>query len=225
MPTCRDCPKRSGSARYEQLLHMTGLGPFTRRLAGRLSGGMKQKLGLACTLVNPPRLLLLDEPTVGVDPVSRRELWQIVYRLVREERMSVLLSTAYLDEAERCDEVVLLHKGTVLGQGTPASFSDPMQGRTWRDRDRWRRQAPAAAATRTAAGRDRCGHRRGGGARGNDAVLRAAARRSAGRQRRRSGRSSSAALRGRVHRPAEINPRDGPRGRVDARPAAARSGR
>jgi ABC-2 type transport system ATP-binding protein len=125
-------PEAQRRARYEQLLHMTGLGPFTRRLAGRLSGGMKQKLGLACTLVNPPRLLLLDEPTVGVDPVSRRELWQIVYRLVREERMSVLLSTAYLDEAERCDEVVLLHKGTVLGQGMPATFSAPMQGRTWR---------------------------------------------------------------------------------------------
>jgi ABC-2 type transport system ATP-binding protein len=119
-------------ARYGQLLQMTGLGPFTRRLAGRLSGGMKQKLGLACTLVNPPRLLLLDEPTVGVDPVSRRELWQIVYRLVREERMSVLLSTAYLDEAERCDEVILLHKGNVLGQGEPAAFSAPMQGRIWR---------------------------------------------------------------------------------------------
>jgi ABC-2 type transport system ATP-binding protein len=124
-------PESQRRPRYDQLLHMTGLGPFTRRLAGRLSGGMKQKLGLACTLVNPPRLLLLDEPTVGVDPVSRRELWQIVYRLVREERMSVLLSTAYLDEAERCDEVVLLHKGTLLGQGTPAAFSAPMQGRTW----------------------------------------------------------------------------------------------
>jgi ABC-2 type transport system ATP-binding protein len=124
-------PEAQRRTRYEQLLHMTGLCPFTRRLAGRLSGGMKQKLGLACTLVNPPRLLLLDEPTVGVDPVSRRELWQIVYRLVREERMSVLLSTAYLDEAERCDEVVLLHKGTLLGQGTPAAFSAPMQGRTW----------------------------------------------------------------------------------------------
>ena len=125
-------PEARRPERYEQLLHMTGLGPFTRRLAGRLSGGMKQKLGLACTLVNPPRLLLLDEPTVGVDPVSRRELWQIVYRLVREERMSVLLSTAYLDEAERCDEVILLHRGKLLGQGPPAAFSEPMQGRTWR---------------------------------------------------------------------------------------------
>ena len=118
--------------RYAELLRMTGLGPFTARLAGRLSGGMKQKLGLACTLIQPPRLLLLDEPTVGVDPVSRRELWQIVDRLVGEEGMTVLLSTAYLDEAERCDAVILLHEGKVLGQGPPAEFSAPMQGRTWR---------------------------------------------------------------------------------------------
>jgi ABC-2 type transport system ATP-binding protein len=116
-------------ARYLELMHMTGLVPFTRRLAGRLSGGMKQKLGLACTLVRPPRLLLLDEPTVGVDPVSRRELWTIVYRQVHDEGMSVLLSTAYLDEAERCDEVILMHAGKRLGQGTPESFSKPMQGR------------------------------------------------------------------------------------------------
>ena len=117
--------------RYRELMHMTGLAPFTRRLAGRLSGGMKQKLGLACTLVRPPRLLLLDEPTVGVDPVSRRELWAIVYRQVRDEGMSVLLSTAYLDEAERCDEVILMHAGKRLGQGTPASFSTPMRGRSF----------------------------------------------------------------------------------------------
>jgi len=125
-------PPAERPARDAELLRMTGLGPFTARLAGRLSGGMKQKLGLACTLVHPPRLLLLDEPTVGVDPVSRRELWQIVYRLVGEEAMTVLLSTAYLDEAERCDEVILLHEGKVLGQGPPAEFSAPMQGRTWR---------------------------------------------------------------------------------------------
>ncbi|VAW77470.1 ABC-type efflux pump, duplicated ATPase component YbhF [hydrothermal vent metagenome] len=119
------------AGRYRELMHMTGLAPFTRRLAGRLSGGMKQKLGLACTLVRPPDLLLLDEPTVGVDPVSRRELWQIVYRQVKDEGMSVLLSTAYLDEAERCDEVVLMHQGKRLGQGTPASFSEPMRGRSF----------------------------------------------------------------------------------------------
>jgi ABC-2 type transport system ATP-binding protein len=118
--------------RYAGLLAMTGLAPFTARLAGRLSGGMKQKLGLACTLVRPPRLLLLDEPTVGVDPVSRRELWAIVYRLVREEGMSVLLSTAYLDEAERCARVILLHQGRVIGQGTPGELSRPLAGRTFR---------------------------------------------------------------------------------------------
>ena len=120
--------------RYRELMSMTGLGPFTSRLAGRLSGGMKQKLGLACTLVNPPRLLILDEPTVGVDPVSRRELWSIVYRLVKDEGMSVLLSTAYLDEAERCDNLVVLHEGKILGSGPPKSFSDPMKGRTYRVR-------------------------------------------------------------------------------------------
>jgi ABC-2 type transport system ATP-binding protein len=117
--------------RYRELMRMTGLAPFTRRLAGRLSGGMKQKLGLACTLVRAPRLLLLDEPTVGVDPVSRRELWNIVYRLVREEGMTVLLSTSYLDEAERCSEVILLHDGQTLGTGPPDAFSAPLAGRTY----------------------------------------------------------------------------------------------
>jgi ABC-2 type transport system ATP-binding protein len=117
--------------RYHELMRLTGLGPFTDRLAGKLSGGMKQKLGLACTLVRAPELLLLDEPTVGVDPVSRRELWSIVYHLVQEQGMSVLLSTAYLDEAERCDAVILLHRGRVLGQGTPHSFSEQMVGRTY----------------------------------------------------------------------------------------------
>ncbi len=114
--------------RYGELMRMTGLAPFTSRLAGALSGGMKQKLGLACTLVRPPRLLLLDEPTVGVDPVSRRELWAIVRRLVKEEGMSVLLSTAYLDEAERCHEVIMLHEGRLLGQAPPGEFSSKLQG-------------------------------------------------------------------------------------------------
>ncbi|WP_297527805.1 ATP-binding cassette domain-containing protein [Thiohalobacter sp.] len=125
----QNLPEAERPARYAELMHMTGLGPFTDRLAGRLSGGMKQKLGLACTLVRPPRLLLLDEPTVGVDPVSRRELWQIVYRLVREQGMAVLLSTAYLDEAERCDRVVILHHGRVLGEGSPQGFREAMRGR------------------------------------------------------------------------------------------------
>jgi ABC-2 type transport system ATP-binding protein len=118
--------------RYEGLMHMTGLAPFTRRLAGALSGGMKQKLGLACTLVRPPRLLLLDEPTVGVDPVSRRELWSIVYRLVQDEQLTVLLSTSYLDEAERCEEVILIHEGKLLGHQSPAFFSERVRGRSFR---------------------------------------------------------------------------------------------
>ncbi len=118
--------------RYAELLKMTGLGPFTRRLARKLSGGMKQKLGLACTLVGSPRLLLLDEPTVGVDPVSRRELWAIVYDLVENRGTSVLLSTAYLDEAERCADVVLMHEGRTLGQGDPGEFTRRVAGRSFR---------------------------------------------------------------------------------------------
>ncbi|MGA2866456.1 MAG: ATP-binding cassette domain-containing protein [Verrucomicrobiota bacterium] len=124
-------PQERRGARYEELMRMTGLGRFTARLGGRLSGGMKQKLGLACTLVRAPQLLLLDEPTVGVDPVSRRELWQIVYRLVQQEGMTVLLSTAYLDEAERCQEVILMHEGEVLGHGPPQQFREKARGRTY----------------------------------------------------------------------------------------------
>ncbi len=124
-------PVSARKGRYEELMHMTGLAPFTDRFARDLSGGMKQKLGLACTLVRPPRLLLLDEPTVGVDPVSRRELWEIVYRLVKEETITVLLSTAYLDEAERCGQVVLMHQGRLLGQGPPGDFSKEVSGRSF----------------------------------------------------------------------------------------------
>ncbi|HRH80888.1 MAG TPA: ATP-binding cassette domain-containing protein [Thiobacillaceae bacterium] len=124
-------PRAERQARYDELMRMTGLAPFMGRLAGRLSGGMKQKLGLACTLVRAPRLLLLDEPTVGVDPVSRRELWAIIDRLIRGEGMSVLLSTAYLDEAERCAVVVLLHEGRVLDQGPPQALRERMSGRIW----------------------------------------------------------------------------------------------
>jgi ABC-2 type transport system ATP-binding protein len=124
-------PKDHRSERYEELMKMTGLSAFTQRLAGKLSGGMKQKLGLACTLVNPPEFLLLDEATVGVDPVSRRELWAIVYRLVEEEGISVLLSTAYLDEAERCQEVILMHEGHVLGQDAPSQFSGQLNKQTF----------------------------------------------------------------------------------------------
>jgi ABC-2 type transport system ATP-binding protein len=116
---------------YNELLHMTGLGPFTARMAGRLSGGMKQKLGLACTLVHPPELLMLDEPTVGVDPVSRRELWEIIDHLTRTAHTTVLYSTAYLDEAERCNTVLLIHDGRLLGSGPPGAFTAKMAGRTF----------------------------------------------------------------------------------------------
>jgi ABC-2 type transport system ATP-binding protein len=117
--------------RYERLLDMTALGPFTKRLAGRLSGGMKQKLGLACTLVRSPELLVLDEPTVGVDPLSRRELWEIIDDLVRHEGLTVLLSTAYMDEAEKCGHVVVLREGQVLAEGEPGSIAGLADKRTF----------------------------------------------------------------------------------------------
>ena len=110
--------------RYAQLTEMTDLGRFTGRLAGKLSGGMKQKLGLACTLVRSPELLLLDEPTVGVDPLSRQELWEILDKLVKDEHLTVLISTSYLDEAARCAHVVVLHEGHILTQGPPDAIRD-----------------------------------------------------------------------------------------------------
>ena len=109
---------------YPRLMEMTDLGRFTQRLAGKLSGGMKQKLGLACTLVRSPELLLLDEPTVGVDPLSRRELWEIVTKLVREDKLTVVVSTSYLDEAELCDHAVVMHQGKVLAQGKPDEITE-----------------------------------------------------------------------------------------------------
>ncbi|HEX2944193.1 MAG TPA: ATP-binding cassette domain-containing protein [Rhodopila sp.] len=115
-------------ARYAELLRLTALGPFGSRRAGALSGGMKQKLGLACALLRVPELLLLDEPTVGVDPISRRELWSIIADL-RARGVTVLVSTSYLDEAERCDEVVLLDAGSLLAQGTPSAMAAALDGR------------------------------------------------------------------------------------------------
>jgi ABC-2 type transport system ATP-binding protein len=117
--------------RYPRLMEMTALGPFTQRLAGRLSGGMKQKLGLACTLVRSPELLLLDEPTVGVDPLSRRELWEIIRQLVNDQGLTVLLSTSYLDEAERCGHVIVMHQGRVLAQGRPSDVRGLAAGRVF----------------------------------------------------------------------------------------------
>jgi ABC-2 type transport system ATP-binding protein len=119
------------AARYPRLLAMTALAPFRSRQSGRLSGGMKQKLGLACTLVRSPALLLLDEPTVGVDPLSRRELWDIILRLVGDDGLTVLLSTSYLDEAERCGHVLVLHGGKPLAQEAPAAITAAAHERTF----------------------------------------------------------------------------------------------
>jgi len=115
---------------YSRLMEMTGLGPFQKRLAGKLSGGMKQKLGLACTLVRSPELLLLDEPTVGVDPLSRQELWEIIRKLVNEG-MTVLISSSFLDEAEACERVLVLNDGKKLAEGPPGEVSGLAAGRTY----------------------------------------------------------------------------------------------
>ena len=124
-------PQTIRTERFGRLLEMTDLTSFTARPAGKLSGGMKQKLGLACTLVRSPDLLLLDEPSVGVDPLSRRELWAIVQQLVDEERLSVLISTAYMDEAERCTQVFVMHQGQVLSEGAPATLRTRASGLTF----------------------------------------------------------------------------------------------
>ncbi|NCF04369.1 MULTISPECIES: ATP-binding cassette domain-containing protein [Kosakonia] len=115
---------------FERLLEFTALAPFTGRLAGKLSGGMKQKLGLACTLVGEPKVLLLDEPGVGVDPISRRELWQMVHELAGEG-MLILWSTSYLDEAEQCRDVLLMNEGELLYQGEPTALTQRMAGRSF----------------------------------------------------------------------------------------------
>jgi ABC-2 type transport system ATP-binding protein len=121
--------------RIARLLRFTGLAPFTQRLSGQLSGGMKQKLGLACALLSRPRLLLLDEPSVGVDPASRRELWAIVSTMLEEGRaegMGVVWATAYLDEAARCGRVLLLHEGRLLADAPPGEFLASLAGRVFR---------------------------------------------------------------------------------------------
>jgi len=107
--------------RRERYLEFAHLQPFTRRPAGRLSGGMKQKLGLACVLIHEPRLLILDEPTNGVDPVSRREFWEML-KMMQNEGMTILTSTAYLDEGEKCDQVALMHRASLLEVASPAAL-------------------------------------------------------------------------------------------------------
>jgi ABC-2 type transport system ATP-binding protein len=113
--------------RLERLFAFSNLGSFQKRLAGNLSGGMKQKLSLCCALIHHPKVLLLDEPTFGVDPISRRDLWLILHEMV-EEGVTVLVSTSYLDEAERCDRVALLHQGKVLAMGQPRELMALLPG-------------------------------------------------------------------------------------------------
>jgi len=124
-------PQDQRRERFGRLLEMTDLKRFTDRPAGKLSGGMKQKLGLACTLVRSPDLLLLDEPSVGVDPLSRRELWKIVQQLVDDENLSVIVSTAYMDEAERCAQVFVMNQGQLLSEGAPAALARRARGLTF----------------------------------------------------------------------------------------------
>ncbi|GLR66375.1 ABC transporter ATP-binding protein [Acidocella aquatica] len=120
-------PRKIRLARARELLEAAGLSPFQKRLAGQLSGGMKQKLGLVCALIHTPSVLLLDEPTTGVDPVSRRDFWAILYNL-RESGVTIVLSTAYMDEAERCSRLALMDAGKIHYCDTPARLKQAMPG-------------------------------------------------------------------------------------------------
>jgi len=120
-------PKDVRPARLERLFAFSNLGPFTDRLAGALSGGMKQKLGLCCALIHQPEILLLDEPTFGVDPISRRDLWLIIHEMVGQGT-TVVVSTSYMDEAERFDRVALLYQGRLQTIDTPAALQGGLSG-------------------------------------------------------------------------------------------------
>lgn len=120
-------PRKGRAEKIDRLLSFSNLTPFKKRHAGNLSGGMKQKLGLVCALIHTPKVLFLDEPTNGVDPVSRRDFWRILYQLLRE-KVTIFVSTAYLDEAERCSRVGLIHKGKLLAVGTPDELKRLMRG-------------------------------------------------------------------------------------------------
>ncbi len=122
-----EVPAAERAARRDRLYQFSNLGTFEDRLAGQLSGGMKQKLGLCCALIHQPEILLLDEPTFGVDPISRRDLWLILEEMV-SQGVAVLVSTAYMDEAERCDHVALLDHGRIVASDRPAALQDEMRG-------------------------------------------------------------------------------------------------
>src|SRR5262245_20780412 len=122
-----DVPRKERDSRLPELLAFSNLTPFRKRFAKNLSGGMKQKLGLACTLIHTPKVLFLDEPTGAVDPVSRRDFWRILYKLLADG-VTIFVSTAYLDEAERCHRVGLLHKGELLAVDTPDGIKKLLDG-------------------------------------------------------------------------------------------------
>jgi ABC-2 type transport system ATP-binding protein len=134
--------RKGREEKIDRLLAFSNLTPFKKRLAGNLSGGMKQKLGLACALIHTPKVLFLDEPTNGVDPVSRRDFWRILYQLLKK-KVTIFVSTAYLDEAERCSRVGLIHRGKLLASGTPEEVKKLMQGTILEVRSARPRQATA----------------------------------------------------------------------------------
>ncbi|MCC6362489.1 MAG: ABC transporter ATP-binding protein [Bryobacterales bacterium] len=142
-------PKKLRPERIERLLAFSNMTPFKNRQAGRLSGGMKQKLGLACALIHTPKVLFLDEPTNGVDPVSRRDFWRILYQLLRD-KVTIFVSTAYLDEAERSSRIGLIHKGRLLAAGTPGEVKKLMRGSILEIRSTEPRKAVALLQTRSA---------------------------------------------------------------------------
>lgn len=145
-----DVPRKGREPKLERLLAFSNLTPFKRRRAGNLSGGMKQKLGLACALIHTPRVLFLDEPTNGVDPVSRRDFWRILYQLLREG-VTIFVSTAYMDEAERCNRIGLMHEGRLLACDTVDGVKGLMKGTLLGVRCDRLRAAAAALAPRPVA--------------------------------------------------------------------------
>jgi ABC-2 type transport system ATP-binding protein len=144
-------PRGGRQEKIERLLAFSHLTAFQKRLAGNLSGGMKQKLGLACALIHTPQVLFLDEPTNGVDPASRRDFWRILYQLLRE-RVTIFVSTAYLDEAERANRVALMHRGRLLAVGTPEEVKKLMRGTILEVRATEPRRATVVLREKLAAG-------------------------------------------------------------------------
>ena len=168
-------PRQGRSQRIDSLLDFSRMRPFRKRRAGNLSGGMKQKLQLVCALIHTPKVFLLDEPTNGVDPVSRRDFWRILYSLL-QEGVAILVATAYLDEAERCTRVGLLDRGKLLAQGSPAEIRARMRGEIPGGAHRCGPSGAGCVAggsglsvgqslrRRSACGLSRCGRRRAAGA-------------------------------------------------------------